>query len=424
MVWKSLRELPPWIRFFTLGRLIRSAGSLAWLYMAVYLVQERGLDPATAGFIVGANGVGIIAGSLSGGWVGDRFGIRRTIIVSNVGSAIGAALVPFIPVAGLAVLTGASGFVGAMGFPLGMALVAGSVAPEQRRTGVALSRAAMNAGVVLGPPLGAVAAGYDFRIVFLMEAFAGLAMAFIIWRFVPRPAARVTPPPGRASLWRAVAADRSIWMLLVAVLLVDAAYRQIFTALPLMLTDSGTRLIGYGALISVSSALIVLAETPLAIKLANRPALRIIPAGYTFIGLGFVALVLWPSYAGAVVCIGLITIGEMLYKPTSAAYAAERAPDGMQGRYQSLYSSASIGGMVIAPPLGGYVYQHAPGLLWPLCAGLALLGAAAFFLLAKPPRPRAVPRLRVVIAADPDGITLCDDRIPRQLQRRYRRQLI
>jgi predicted MFS family arabinose efflux permease len=281
----------------------------------------------------------------------------------------------------------------------------------------------MNGGVVLGPPLGALAASYDFRIVFLMESAAGLAMAFIIWRFVPRPTARLAARAGRTSLWRAVAADRTIWILLLAVLVVDAAYRQIFTALPLMLTDTGTRLIGYGALISLSSALIVIAETPLAVKLASRPAPKIIPIGYLFIGLGFAALVVWPSYAGAALCIGLITIGEMLYKPTSAAYAADRAPEGMQGRYQSLYSSASIGGMVISPPLGGYVYQHAPGLLWPLCAGLALLGAAAFYLLARP-RPATQARLRAVVAADADGTAIFDDRIPRQLQRRYRRQLL
>ncbi len=393
MVWRSLRELPVWLRFFTLGRLIKSAGSLAWLYLAVYLVQERGLDPTTAGIVVGANGVGVIAGSLTGGWVGDRFGIRKTIIIANVGSAIGAALVPVTPSSLLAGLTAASGFVGAMGFPLGMALVAGSIPPQQRRTGVALSRAAMNAGVVLGPPLGALAAAYDFRLIFLIEAVAGLAMALLIWRFVPKPGARPAESLAPPSLWRSVAADRTIWMLLLAVLAVDAAYRQIFTALPLMLTDGGAQLVSYGLLISLSSLLIVVAETPLAIKLANRSALKIIPLGYLFIALGFLALVGAPTYAGAVVSIGLITVGEMLYKPTSAAYAADRAPEGMQGRYQSLYSSASIGGMVIAPPLGGYVYQHAPGLLWPICAGLAFLGAAAFYLFARPvptPAPEAL----------------------------------
>ncbi|HCT81535.1 MAG TPA: MFS transporter [Micromonosporaceae bacterium] len=377
MIWKSLRELPVWLRFFILGRLIKSTGSLAWLFMAVYLVHERGLDPTTAGLIVGANGVGIIVGGLSGGAIGDRFGIRRIMILSHLGSALGCLLIPFVPVVALGPLIAGNGLIGGMAFPLGMALVAGSIAPEQRRAGVALSRAAMNAGVVIGPPLGALAAGYDFRIVFLIEAITSIATATIVWRFVPPPLVKAHATSKGPSLWRAVAADRTIWMLLLAVLAVDAAYRQIFTGLPLMLTDSGTQLIGYGALISASSALIVLAETPIAIKLAGRPALKIISLGYVFIGLGFLALAVWPKYGGAVVCIALITIGEMLYKPTSAAYAADRAPDGMQGRYQSLYSSASIAGMVISPPLGGYVYQHAPTLLWPICAALALMGAGA-----------------------------------------------
>lgn len=157
MIWKSLRELPVWLRFFILGRLIKSTGSLAWLFMAVYLVHERGLDPTTAGLIVGANGVGIIVGGLSGGAIGDRFGIRRIMILSHLGSALGCLLIPFVPVVALGPLIAGNGLIGGMAFPLGMALVAGSIAPEQRRAGVALSRAAMNAGVVIGPPLGALA---------------------------------------------------------------------------------------------------------------------------------------------------------------------------------------------------------------------------------------------------------------------------
>jgi MFS family permease len=398
VVWRSLRELPVWLRFFVLGRFIKSTGTLSWLYMAVYLVRERGLSPSAAGLVVGANGVGVLAGGLVGGWIGDHFGIRRTMLISHLGAAVICVLIPIAPVAILAAVTGAGGLIGGMAFPLGMALVAGSIPPEQRRAGVALSRAAMNAGVVIGPPLGALAAAYDFRIVFAMEATAGLAMAFVIWRFVPPPAARehrVGPP-----LWRSVAADRTIWTLLLAVLLVDAAYRQIFTGLPLMLTDMGTTLVLYGALISVSSLMIVVAETPLAIRLASRPALWIIPLGYLLIGLGFVALAVWPAYVGAIVCIGLITAGEMLYKPTSAAYAADRAPEGMQGRYQSLYSSASISGMIISPPLGGFVYQHSPGLLWPICAGFAFLGAAA--LLTAAPRPA---RVRSSLGAGPVAAT-------------------
>jgi MFS family permease len=379
MLWRSLRELPVWLRFFVLGRFIKSTGTLAWLYMAVYLVRERGLSPSAAGLIVGVNGAGIIVGGLIGGAIGDRLGIRRTMLISNVGAAAICLLIPVAPVPILPAVTGAGGLIGGMAFPLGMALVAGSIPARQRRAGVALSRAAMNAGVVIGPPVGALAARYDFRVIFVIEALAGLCMAFVIWRFVPPPAARAQTRYATTSLWRSVAADRTIWMLLLAVLFVDAAYRQIFTGLPLMLTGAGTPLVLYGALISLSSLLIVLAETPLAIRLAGHSAMRIITMGYVFIALAFVALALWPGYGGAVAGIGLITIGEMLYKPTSAAYAADRAPEGMQGRYQSLYSSASICGMVISPPLGGFLYEHAPKLLWPACAGLALLGAAALF---------------------------------------------
>jgi predicted MFS family arabinose efflux permease len=379
MVWRSLRELPVWLRVFTLGRLIKSAGSLAWLYLAVYLVQSRGLDPSTAGLIAGANGVGVIAGSVCGGWVGDRFGIRRTMIVAHLGSAFCAVLVPVAPLVLLGPLFAGWGFIGAMAFPLGMALITGSLPATQRRAGAALARAAMNAGVVIGPPLGALAAAYSFSLIFVMEAAAGIFMAVLIWRFVPSPPPRSLDRPS-TGLWRALKADRPMWMLLVAVMFVDAAYRQIFTALPLTLTAAGSPLIGFGVLISLSSVVIVLAETPLAIKLAGRPAMRVIPLGYVCIALGFAVLILWPGYGGAVLAIGVITVGEMLYKPTSAAFAADRSPPGMQGRYQGLYSSASIAGTVISPPVGGALYQYAPSLLWPTCAALALAGATALFL--------------------------------------------
>jgi dipeptide/tripeptide permease len=49
----------------------------------------------------------------------------------------------------------------------------------------------------------------------------------------------------------------------------------------------------------------------------------------------------------------VITGGEMLYKPTATAHVADAAPDGMVGRFSSLYAAASISGMFLAPALGG-----------------------------------------------------------------------
>ncbi|WP_020521202.1 MFS transporter [Catelliglobosispora koreensis] len=429
MVWRSLRELPVWLRVFVFGRLIKSAGSLAWLYLTVYLVDERGLDPAVAGLIVGANGVGIVAGVACGGWIGDHLGIRRTMIVANLGSAAAALLVPVSPIALLGPVFTLGGFIGAMSFPLGMALVTGSLPETQRRAGAALSRAAMNAGVVIGPPLGALAAAYSFHLIFVMEAVAGIAMALLIWRLVPSPPVAHGPTPRLK--WNALLADRPMWTLLVAVMFVDAAYRQIFTGLPLMLTGSGTPLLGFGVLISLSSVLIVLAETPLAIRLKGHSALRIIPLGYAFIAAGFLVLTVWPAYGGAVLAIGVITTGEMLYKPTSAAFAADRAPDGMHGRYQALYSSASIIGSVISPPVGGALYQFAPSLLWPVCTLLAAAGGLMLYRVSRTGSHAPASASDNVSgtagqAATSPALTsgrirpsVVDDRIPRQHRRRH-----
>lgn len=75
----------------------------------------------------------------------------------------------------------------------------------------------------------------------------------------------------------------------------------------------------------------------------------------------------------------VVTAGEMLYKPTANAHTSDRAPEGMHGRYQSLYGAASIGGTVIAPPLAGALFELIPRLMW-LCGGA--LGVAAAAVLA------------------------------------------
>lgn len=37
---------------------------------------------------------------------------------------------------------------------------------------------------------------------------------------------------------------------------------------------------------------------------------------------------------------------------------ADAAPEGVTGRFSSLYAAASISGMFLAPALGGITYQH------------------------------------------------------------------
>ena len=381
MIWTSIRQLPGWVRLLVLGRFINAAGALALIYLAVYLVQDRGLEPGLAGVIAGGHGLGVIAGNLLGGWFGDRFGNKPTLLAGYLGWALLCLAFPFAGTSYLLPIALASGFAAGSGHPVGTALVAAAVPPEQRRVGIAITRAAINAGVVIGPPLGALAAAVDFSLIFFIDTLTSLALAGIVWRWVPSAPA-LSKADYRRGFFAAVRRDRKVMALVAGVVVLDTAYRQLFTGLPLMLQD---QLVAYGILLAASSLLIVLAEAPLAVVFANRPALQVIILGWAVVCLGFVALILWPALGGAIIAVTVITFGEMLYKPTSPVLAAERAPEGMEGRYQSLYSGASISGMVFSPLIGGFMFQYAPDLLWPLCCVMAFSATAALAWIARSP---------------------------------------
>jgi MFS family permease len=389
LIWTSVRELPGWVRLLVLGRFINAAGALAWVYLTVYLVQERGLTPALAGLIVGANGAGMIAGNLLGGWFGDRFGNKPTLLAAYCGWAVLCASFPLAATALLPPISLLSGFAANVGHPVGTALVANAVPPSQRRIGIAITRAALNAGIVIGPPLGALAATYDFSLIFVIDSVSSLVLAAIVWRYVPA-SPRLSKAEYQRGFLTVVRRDRHVMALVAGVAVLDVAYRQLFTGLPLMLRD---QLFAYGLLLAGSCVLIVFAETPLAVMMGRHPALKVVCGGWGLVAVGFAALSVWPSLGGAILGVFVISIGEMLYKPTSPAFAADRAPEGMAGRFQSLYSGASITGMVLSPPLGGLLFQYAPHLLWPVPCGLALLATAG---LAYVTRGRAASRVEAI----------------------------
>jgi len=360
------------------GQLVNGAGALAWIYLTLYLVEDRGMSAQQAGFAAAAYGVGLVGGNLGGGWFGDRFGLRTAALASQLLWAISCLAMPWVPGPSIAVVAALAGLFGGAGRPNLSALVAISLPAERRREGIALSRTASNAGFTIGPPLGGLLAAYDFSLVFVVDAVTSLVMAAIIWRWVPN--ARQTTGLSTTGLWKTVLRDRAVLVVLVTIVVVDTVYRQIFATMPLLLRDAGAPTVAYGVLLGASSVVIVLCEAPLAVRLRGHRATRVIAAGFACIGIGLAVLGVWPALGGAAVAIAVMTAGEMLYKPTATAHVADAAPDGMVGRYSSLYAAVSISGMFLAPAIGGTTYQHAPELLYPVAAGLALVAGVVLLL--------------------------------------------
>jgi predicted MFS family arabinose efflux permease len=378
MYWRRIAELPGWLKAVMVGQLVSSAGALAWIYLTLYLVEDRGMSAGQAGLAAAAYGIGLLGGNLGGGWFGDRLGLRTAAVASQLLWAVSCSAMPLAPTAALAVVAALAGLFGGASRPNLSALVATALPDERRREGIALSRTASNAGFTIGPPLGGLLAAYDFGLVFVLDAVTSVVLAAIVWRWVPR--GRRAVAVASSGMWRALVRDRAVLVLLATIVVVDTVYRQVFATMPLLLRDAGSPAVAYGVLIGLSSVVIVCCEAPLAVRLRGHRAFRVIAVGFALVGVGLAALGVWPELAGATVAIVVITAGEMLYKPTATAHVADAAPAGMVGRYSSLYAAASISGMFLAPALGGSAYEHAPDLLFPVAAALALAAGVVLVL--------------------------------------------
>lgn len=368
-----LRATPPWLKALLLGQLVSAAGSLAWLYLTLWLVDARGLVPAAAGVVTAAYGAGAIGGNLLGGSLGDTCGLRTALGGSKAVALLTCLAFPLCPNALLLPLALLSGLAGGAGRPLMSAVVATGLPPSLRREGIALSRAAFNAGSVLGPPLGGLLAAHHFGWVFVIDGVTSAVLLLVVLRWVPAGDAVIRGR--RHGLLRILRVDHKLRALVLSVLAVDTTYRLLYTAIPLFLIDSGAPAWLYGLSISLNGLMIVLFEPRVARRLAHRPAVPVIAVGYAVVGAGWLILGLAPAVVTAFLAVVVISVGEMLYKPTATAYAAELAPAGAEGRYQSLYASASIGGMVLSPLLGTSLYSVAPRAVW-LAAALIAVAAA------------------------------------------------
>jgi predicted MFS family arabinose efflux permease len=383
---QAMKDVPKVVWLLAAGMFVVAAVSFTFVYLFVYLTGPRGLSTSEAGLIAGVGGVGMVAGNFTGGWLGDHFGHRRTLIVGMVVAGVGLAALPVVPTGALLILFPVCQYGTGITRASNGALIAFSVPEGSRRQGFALLRFFANAGVTVGPPLGALIAAH-FSYDWLFVADGGGMLFFAVWASLILPAngnkrqRKTDLPADTPGLWTALRARPAILVLLFAILVADTIYRQQYSTLPVFLGDHGFSTGFYGALIAINGGLIILLELPVTVALRRRAPLLVIGSGLLLVALGYAALIAGGHIATAVIMMTLLTVGDILYKSPSNAYVADHAPDHLQGRFQSMYAGASISGVVLAAPLGGLLYQAAPDLLWPLCtafglaAGLAVLGA-------------------------------------------------
>jgi multidrug resistance protein len=159
--------------------------------------EQLGVPVARLGALVTGYAVAVAVVALLAGPVSDRVGRRRMLLAGAAAMAVGLALHAlagsFAALLAVRVLTGAGGGVltGATA-----AYVADYFPPERRGWANGWVTSGMAVGQIVGIPLGTLlAAGWGFRLPFLLFAAAMALAVVLVWRWVPQAgAARAGEP--------------------------------------------------------------------------------------------------------------------------------------------------------------------------------------------------------------------------------------
>jgi MFS family permease len=374
------------------GDALSAVGSgLTLPFFVVYLHRVRGIDLATTGLILATIAVAGLFGNPLGGWLADRIGARRAVVLGLVVAAAGT-------VAIAAVHSPRQGFAAAALYGIGMAvlwpaedaLLATAVDAEQRSHAFAVRHATLNAGFSVGGLLAALIVGFaspgSFVLVYLLDAASYLVFAVIVARLPDAIATDAeTAAYDGSGGYREVFRDRvfrRLWLLVL--LLVTVGYAQYHAAFPAYATgEGGLSARGLGVAFAANTVTVVLAQLFVLRMMAGRRRTRGVMLAAGFVAAAWTATLLAGGqgahatgpllFTAAMV---LFALGETLLSPTVPAIVNDLAPETLRGRYNGAYSLAWTTGYMIGPAIAGFALAAGQGRL--LFLGLiAALGVVA-----------------------------------------------
>jgi MFS family permease len=369
----SLKALPPpaWILF--LGTFINKFGTFVLPFLTLYLTRQ-GYSLGEAGVAIGAYGVGTLLASALGGYLADAIGRRKTIVLSMFSASVTMLLLSQARgLPAIVALTAIAGLAGELYRPASSALLADLVPPGRRVTAFSAYRMAFNAGWAFGPATAGFLAERGYFWLFVGDAATSALFGLVAFWALPQGVGRRESQADWLQAFQVLRRDRKFQQLILAAFTISLAFLQMFSTFGVFVTSLGFSPAVYGGIISLNGVLVVLFDLPLSTVTRRFPARRVIALGYLLVGSGFALNAFSRSVPALVLAMAVVTLGEMVMVPVSAAYVADLAPAQMRGRYMGVYGLVWAAALIIGPALGMKLLALGPAVLWLSCGVLGLI---------------------------------------------------
>ncbi|MEW6566676.1 MAG: MFS transporter [Chloroflexota bacterium] len=330
----------------------------------------------------------------AGGALSDRIGRKSVVIFGLVSSAVITLILGFaerfsVFVAAVLVV----GVFASVGNPARQAMVADLLKDSKRAEGFGILRVAFNLSVTIGPAIGGLLAARSYLLLFITDAVISTLTAGIIVLALPETRPTLAQGGRKESMGQTFAgygrvlrdslfmafSGMCVWMTMV--------YIQMNSTLGVYLRDThGIAPQGYGYILSLNAALVVLFQFYVTRRIQPVPQFLAMAAGTVLYAFGFAL------YGLFLLAMVIITIGEMMVAPVSQALVAKLAPAEMRGRYMAAFGFTWVIPGAIGPLLAGLVMDNAdPRLVWYAAGLLGLVAAAGFSALHQRAGERVAP---------------------------------
>ncbi|MCR8641100.1 MFS transporter [Paenibacillus sp. N1-5-1-14] len=350
-----------WILF--IGMFINvTAISFIWPLNTIFINGHLGKPLWIAGLVLTFNSLASVIGSMLGGYLFDKMGSYRTIVIGISISVVGAIILAidhgwyaYVP----ALLI--TGFGSGMVFPAIYAL-AGKVWPEGGTKTFSAIYVAQNAGMAVGAALGGYIASYSFDYIFIGNAVVYVVFTVFVIATFRGMANDSERKPSKAKSeergWRKVSPSmRALLFLCIAYIFCWFGYTQWQATISVHMERLGIDLKMYSLLWTINGLCIVCLQPLITIILPKifKSINRQMVAGMFIFCLSFLLLIGAKGFNMFLISMIVITLGEMLVWPAIPTVANRLAPPDKVGFFQGVVNSAGTVGKMVGPLIGGLI---------------------------------------------------------------------
>ena len=368
----------------------RVGGAMLFPFFALYLTRKFDIGMTQVGILFAAFSVSSLFGSMLGGALSDRFGRKGIIIFGLIASSLSTLGMGFVNSYELFFLMALSvGLLAETAGPARQAMIADILPEKKRAQGYGIFRVAFNLSVVIGPAIGGLLAARSYLALFVTDAIISLITAALVFRFLPETKPEASPDAPQESMtgsfggYLRVLRDTAFMLFLGASMLMVLTYMNMNTTLGVFLRDAhGVPEAGYGWLLSLNAAMVVLFQFPITRQIEKQKPLLMMAAGTLLYAIGFAMYGFVSVYSLFVLAMVIITIGEMIVAPMGQALVAKFAPEEMRGRYMAIFGISWSIPFAVGPILAGVVLDnYDPRWLWYIAGAIGVLAVFGFLAL-------------------------------------------